>query len=48
MKSAIHGLQMDIILKNTTLIDGTGNNPQADVVLAIRDGKIHYAGPSSG
>jgi len=47
-KSAIHGLQMDIILKNITLINGTGHLPQANVVLAIRDGKILYTGPSSG
>ena len=39
---------MDIILKNITLINGTGHLPQADVVLAIRDGKILYTGPSSG
>src|SRR5690349_3009045 len=35
---------MDIILKNITLIDGTGHTPQAHAVLAIRDGKILDAG----
>jgi imidazolonepropionase-like amidohydrolase len=39
---------MDMLLKNLTLIDGTGSPPQVSAVLAIRDGKILYAGPSSG
>ena len=39
---------MDILLENLTLIDGTGSPPQAGAVLAIGDGKILYAGPSSG
>ena len=39
---------MNIILKNITLIDGTGRAPQADAVLAIRDGRVLYAGPASG
>lgn len=39
---------MDILLQNLTLIDGTGRAPVEDAVLAIRDGKIHYAGPASG
>ena len=39
---------MDILLDNLTLIDGTGSPPQADAVIAIQDGKILYAGPSSG
>ena len=38
---------MDIILKNITLIDGTGSAPQFNVVLVIRDGKIFYAGAVS-
>ena len=38
---------MDIFLKNVTLIDGTGRPPQVDAVIAIRDGKILYAGPAS-
>ena len=38
---------MDILLKNLTLIDGTGRAPQENAVLAIRDGKILYAGPAS-
>jgi len=39
---------MDTVLKNFTLIDGTGRAPIPDAVIAIRDGKIHYAGPASG
>ena len=39
---------MDTILKNITLIDGTGSNPIGDAILAIRDGKTLYAGPASG
>src|SRR5690349_10054257 len=45
---SIHGgSSMDIILKNITLIDGTGNAPQENAVLAIRDGKILEAGAAS-
>ena len=29
---------MDILLKNLTLIDGTGRAPQENAVLVIRDG----------
>ena len=39
---------MNILLKNLTLIDGTGRAPQADAVVAIRDGRILYAGAASG
>ena len=39
---------MDILLTNVTLIDGTGRAPQLDAVIAIKDGKIIYAGPASG
>jgi predicted amidohydrolase YtcJ len=39
---------MDILLKNVTLIDGTGRAPQLHAVIAVRDGDILYAGPSSG
>jgi imidazolonepropionase-like amidohydrolase len=39
---------MDILLKNLTLIDGTGSPAQVDAVVAIRDGKILYAGSESG
>ena len=39
---------MDTILENMTLIDGTGSTPVEHAVLAIRDGKIRYAGPASG
>jgi N-acyl-D-aspartate/D-glutamate deacylase len=39
---------MDILLKNLTLIDGTGRAPVNDASILIRDGKILYAGPASG
>jgi imidazolonepropionase-like amidohydrolase len=39
---------MNILLRNLTLIDGTGVPRQMDAVVAIRDGKILYAGASSG
>src|SRR6187402_1429348 len=39
---------MDILLKNLTLIDGTGSPPQVGAVVAIRDEKILFAGHSSG
>ena len=38
---------MDILLKNLTLIDGTGRAPQENAVVVIRDGKVFYAGPAS-
>ena len=39
---------MDTVIKNITLIDGTGREPFQNAVLAIREGKISYAGPASG
>src|SRR5689334_2494943 len=39
---------MDTLLKNITLIDGTGRDPVRDAVVVIRDGKVEYAGPASG
>ena len=39
---------MDTILKNFTLIDGTGGAPIENAVVAIREGKIMYAGAASG
>jgi len=39
---------MDTVIKNVTLIDGTGRAPQENAVVAIRDGKILYAGSASG
>ena len=39
---------MDTVIKNITLIDGTGQEPIQDAVLAIRDGKVSYAGSASG
>jgi imidazolonepropionase-like amidohydrolase len=38
---------MDILIKNITLIDGTGRAPHVDAVIVIRNGKIVYAGPAS-
>ena len=38
---------MDTILKNITLIDGTGRAPVENAVIAIREGKISYAGSAS-
>ena len=39
---------MDIVLKNLTLIDGSGRALQANAVIAIQDGKIRYAGAAAG
>ncbi|MGZ9166467.1 MAG: amidohydrolase family protein [Anaerolineales bacterium] len=39
---------MDTLLKNLTLIDGTGRAPVSDASILIRDGKILYAGSASG
>ena len=39
---------MDTLLKNLTLIDGTGRAPIQDAVILIREGKIVYAGLASG
>src|SRR5215216_2874951 len=39
---------MDTVIKNITLIDGTGRGPIDGALLAIRDGKISYAGAASG
>jgi imidazolonepropionase-like amidohydrolase len=44
----ITGLQMDTVLTNLNLIDGTGRESIADAVIAISEGKIIYAGPASG
>ncbi len=37
---------MNTLLQNMTLIDGTGSSPVSNAILAIRDGKINYAGPA--
>lgn len=37
-----------LLLKQVTLIDGTGQPPQENVVLAIRDGRIIYVGGEAG
>jgi imidazolonepropionase-like amidohydrolase len=39
---------MDALLKNITLIEGTGRGPIEGAVVAIGGGKIAYAGPASG
>ena len=39
---------MDTLIKNFTLIDGSGREPITDAVIAIGAGKIAYAGPASG
>ncbi len=39
---------MDTVLHNFTLIDGTGSLPIPNALIAIRDGRIGYAGPESG
>jgi imidazolonepropionase-like amidohydrolase len=38
---------MYTVIKNITLIDGTGRAPIDGAVLVIRDGKISYVGPAS-
>jgi len=40
--------QPDSVLTGLTLIDGSGRAPVADAVVAIREGKVFYAGPASG
>jgi len=36
------------LLENLTLIDGTGREPIANALIAIREGKVAYAGSASG
>src|SRR5579872_2484118 len=36
------------VLKNVTVIDGTGAAPQPDSAIVMTDGKIAYVGPVSG
>src|ERR1044071_8768226 len=38
---------MDTLLRNFTLIDGTGRAPIHDATLVIRDGKVLYVGAAS-
>src|SRR5829696_8669664 len=40
------GLDMDTVLQNVTLIDGTGSAPIDEAVIHIRDGKIFRIGPA--
>jgi imidazolonepropionase-like amidohydrolase len=44
----ISRLPMDTVIQNITLIDGAGSALLDDAVIAIRDGKILYAGSASG
>jgi len=39
---------MDTVLKNFTLLDGAGRDPVEGAVIAIREGKVIYAGSGSG
>ena len=39
---------MDTVIQNITLIDGTGRAPVENAVIAIREGKVLYAGPAHG
>ena len=39
---------MDTVIKNITLIDGTRREPVQNAVLAIREGKVSYAGSAAG
>ncbi|MDP1545014.1 MAG: amidohydrolase family protein [Anaerolineales bacterium] len=39
---------MDTVIKNITLVDGTGRAPIEGAVVVIRDGKVVYAGTASG
>jgi imidazolonepropionase-like amidohydrolase len=38
---------MKILIRNVTLIDGTGSLPVPNAVLVIQDGKIFHAGPAT-
>ncbi len=46
--SAISCAAETVVLRNFTLIDGTGKAAVPDAALVITDGKIQYAGPASG
>lgn len=39
---------MDTLIKNITLIDGTGRAPIENALVAIQEGKVLYAGSASG
>jgi imidazolonepropionase-like amidohydrolase len=39
---------MNTLLKNVTLIDGTGSLPVGNALIAVQEGKIRYAGPADG
>lgn len=45
--SAISGAAETVVLRNLTLIDGTGKAPMPNAALVITDGRIQYAGPAS-
>jgi imidazolonepropionase-like amidohydrolase len=46
--SAISCAAETVVLRNFTLIDGTGKAALPNAALVITDGKIQYAGPASG
>jgi imidazolonepropionase-like amidohydrolase len=40
--------QGSLLIANGRLVDGTGSPPVADAAVAVKDGKIVYAGPAKG
>ena len=45
--SSISTFGETLVLRNFTLIDGTGKAALANAALVITDGRIQYAGPAS-
>jgi imidazolonepropionase-like amidohydrolase len=45
--TAVSGTAQTVVLRNFTLIDGTGKAPVPNAALVITDGRIRYAGPAS-
>ena len=45
--TAVSGTGQTVVLRNFTLIDGTGKAPVPNAALVITDGRIRYAGPAS-
>src|SRR3954471_5336258 len=48
MAAATPALAETTVLKNVTLIDGTGAAPKPNSAIVMTDGKIAYVGPVSG
>src|SRR4051812_34428188 len=46
--SAISCAAETLVLRNFTLIDGTGKPPVSNAALVVTDGRIQYAGAASG